>query len=106
MLKTLARTNVLVLLLLAGCGDASSRSASTVTPASTAVAPTSGALQSESLDTDGDGKVETWRTYEVGGYVEATDTDGDGKPDRRRTFETLQSVKDGVGLPALLKANK
>lgn len=53
----------------------------------------------EALDTDGDGKLDTWRKTEPDGViVERKDTDGDGKPDQTKRLEPLQEAPPGIEL--------
>lgn len=60
-----------------------------------AVAPTH--LEGEALDTNGDGKPDTWRRVEPDGVViEQRDTNGDGKPDETKRLEPLEEPPPGI----------
>lgn len=68
-------------------------------PAETPHAVTGATLAEEELDSDGDGKIDTWRRAEPDGViVERRDTDGDGKPDQTKRLEPLEEPPPGIGI--------
>lgn len=77
-----------------GCDPGTSK-AGPAAPTPDAVAPTH--LEGEALDTNGDGKPDTWRRVEPDGVVvEQKDTDGDGKPDETKRLEPLEEPPPGI----------
>ncbi len=77
-----------------GCDPGASKPGSAA-PTPDAVAPTH--LEGEALDTNGDGKPDTWRRVEPDGVVvEQKDTNGDGKPDETKRLEPLEEPPPGI----------
>ena len=81
-------------LVAVGCDPGSSKlGPAPATP--DAVAPTR--IEGEALDTNGDGKPDTWRRVEPDGVVvEQRDTNGDGKPDETKRLEPLEEPPPGI----------
>lgn len=81
--------------LALGCDPGTSKAGSPPAPTPDAVAPTH--LEGEALDTNGDGKPDTWRRVEPDGVVvEQKDTNGDGKPDETKRLEPLEEPPPGI----------
>lgn len=65
---------------------------------------TRGALASAEEDTNGDGVMDTWQTWDAGAVATAAfDEDFDGRPDRRLSYRgttlvTIESAPDGAGV--------
>lgn len=91
-----------LLLALSGCYEQSGGSAPAQPQEQPAPPPTAvpaAVVAEEAVDSDGDGKVDTWRRHEPDGVVvERRDTDGDGKPDQTRRLEPLEDAPPGIGL--------
>lgn len=101
----------LLLLPLSGCYEQSGGSgtdpaaapaaapADPATPGKPPTAVPTATLAEEELDSDGDGRIDTWRRSEPDGViVERRDTDGDGKPDETKRLEPLEEPPPGIGL--------
>jgi hypothetical protein len=96
------RVLLTMMLILSGCDvrEAPPGAARTapVVPAPTA-AVASAALAEEAIDSDNDGKIDTWRTLEPDGViVESRDTNGDGKADTTQRFEPVEEPPPGIEL--------
>lgn len=90
-----------VMLILSGC-DAREAPPGAMkqdpAPAPTS-AVVSATLAEEALDSDNDGKIDTWRTLEPDGViVESRDTNGDGEPDTTQRFEPVEEPPPGIEL--------
>lgn len=103
------RLCLVLLLALAACyerGEAPPAGGTGKAPATAPAAPApkpnavpAAVVAEEALDTDGDGKLDTWRKTEPDGViVERKDTDGDGKPDQTKRLEPLQEAPPGIEL--------
>ena len=101
MKTTMLRLSLLLGLALLGCKEESAGRAPASAPPT---AVTSAVVKEQALDSDGDGKVDTWLTDRPdGSQLEKKDTNGDGKPDEQRVLEPLKELPPGFEAPAGLE---